>query len=280
MLVQILTDVTTNLLSEKLKDYVYTALPIILLALSGWNFYKRKIQDPLKEPTKKTSFKTPINFDYSEFQELQKREIALKDFRKQFGLNIGGLDQSRRLSNWLIEHDIPARIARNSINHIDTENLTVKTKNIETKKNWCFAASLFLLSILILTLSSIPYQYVIASFPDSPAFHLSAHKAKLGLFTLETLTIEKCKNPEEVKTQSQNQNFPMEEAQLICKALRDGGAKNWVEKNIIEQRIAILLLSITLALPLYELFAGVARLSAARVIEEKIKNNNNKKTNK
>ncbi|WP_153014153.1 DUF6216 family protein [Pseudomonas sp. EpS/L25] len=280
MLVQILTDVTTNLLSEKLKDYAYIALLITTLALSGWNFYKRKIQDPLKEPTRKTSIKAPVNFDYPELQELQKRESTLKDFRKQFRFNIGGLDQSRRFSRWLIENDIPARIARSSINHIDTESLIIKTKNIETKNNWCFAASILLLTALTLTLSLIPYRYVIASFPNSPTFHLSEQEAKLGFFTLDTLNIENCRNPEEVKRQSQAHHFPIAEAQVICSALTDNGAKKWVEKNIIEQRIAILILSITFALPLYELFTGVARLSAARVIEEKIKKNIGKPTAK
>ncbi|MFT0181222.1 DUF6216 family protein [Pseudomonas benzopyrenica] len=215
-------------------------------------------------------------FTTEEFNILKRRERETEKFKYETGLKIGNLEESVKFARWINHNKITLReikLAFTYLNLKEHNNIHIKSLNYKLRKWLCviFIVTGYFAIILLLMIAAS--SYVMAHFPDSPSFFASKKEFKISIFDQSGITAEKCKDETLLTNYSNKKEFPIAQANSICKSLFDQEGQEWVDKNIKTQKI----LSSTLIawILIYCLASArlIAKISAAQKILRRVREN-------
>lgn len=215
----------------------------------------------------KSEFHTPT------FEASRKEARELEHFRMEFRVPAESLKEAQAYLTWQSRINIPARKIAFVYNHFDWSNFSspkVKTKKIQSKINVFTIPTVALIILCSLSFMIPTSPYVLASLPETPRFYIGKYSFKFTLLG-ENFDKHTCEDNALLKRESGASNFPIETSTEICKSIKDGSAKETIDKLFKEQIAAGIVIFIVCGIYLSILLYHLRKLYTIRDVKSKIK---------
>lgn len=215
----------------------------------------------------KSEFHTPT------FEASRKEARELEHFRMEFRVPAESLKEAQAYLKWQSRINIPARKIAFVHNHFDWSNFSnpkVKTKKIQSKIKLFSIPTIALIALCSLSFMIPTSPYVLASLPETPSFYIEKYSFKFTLLG-ENFNKHTCEDDALLKRESEASKFPIETATEICKTIKDGSAKETIDKLFKEQIAAGIVIFIVCSIYLSMLLYHLRKLYTIRDVKAKIK---------